>query len=576
LSDARPFKALVVGFVESIHAVRAVAPMLELGWEVHVFASHPHWATPAWRDVTLHVDPGFDPPEPHESVTVEYLAPPPGDTEPVVEGLSWKQRPRALAAAIEALEPDLVDSMEIQHGGYVMLDALAHLQGPPPPWLVHNWGSDLYYYGRNPRHVERLRGIFRHGDLYGAECHRDVGLARAFGFAGKSLPVLPNTGGIELERVRALRRAGATSTRTTVALKAADTFVYRPGTALDAIELCAEEMRGKTLALYTATAEIEERAEELGARLGFEVEVASRATALVPHDEILELHGRCRASISLSRSDAICTSFLEAMTMGSFPIQSDTGCAQAWTEPGTGALFVDPEDVEGVAEALRRALTDDALVDAAAAANAAVVEGRLDDRLVKQRMVDGYRRVAAEVRGAPAAEGLDPVAMAAALEGAEREPGDCPVAAQRRRERLALLYLEPAADVPLASELLEPGAGAEELELLVADLHWLVERQAEQIAGEQVGWAAGRVAAGEAIEEHYDSELIERDAHIQSLRHHVGAMQGSLEGLHQQLEAATAPAAPPPTPATRVRAKLGRVRRGVGRRVRATLGGRGR
>ena len=260
--------------------------------------------------------------------------------------------------------------------------------------------------------------------------------------------------------------------------------------------------------------------------------------------------------------------------MGSFPIQSDTGCAQAWTEPGTGALFVDPEDVDGVAEALRRALTDDELVDAAADANAAVVQGRLDDEWVRARMVDAYRRVAAEVRGAPAADGLEPVAMAATLATeATSDPGGCPAAAQRRRERLALLYLEPAAGAPVVSELLGPASGAEELERQVTDLHWLVERQAERIDGEQVGWAVGRIEEAQRLDDHYDSELIERDAHIESLRQHVGAMQASLEGLHQQLEAV---AAPSPPLSLRARARLGRARRGVGRRLREKLSGRRR
>lgn len=572
MSEAARPRVLVVGFVESIHAVRAVAPMLELGWDVHVFASHPHWATPAWRDVTLHVDPGFIPPEPHESVRVEYLEPVPDDPEPVVEGLSWRQRPRVLAATIEALSPDLVDSMEIQHGAYAMLEALTYLQGPPPPWLVHNWGSDVFYYGRNPRHLERLRGVFRNCDYYGAECHRDVGLARAFGFAGKALPVLPNTGGIDLDRARELRASGPVAARRSVALKAADTFVYRPRTALAAIERCGEEMRGMTLSLYTADREIVADAEQLGERFGFAVDVVSSVEALVPHERILELHGRSRVSISLSRSDAICTSFLEAITMGSFPIQSDSGCAEAWTEPGTGALFVDPEDVDGVAAALRRALSDDELVEAAAAANAAVVEGRLDDSLVRMRMIDGYRRVAAEVSGAAADQGLEPVAMAAALaEAAAGADLDCAAAAQLRRERLALLYLEPGAGVPLRAELGEPPESAEELARLIADLRWLVARQAERIEGEQVGWAAGRVAAPDRIEDLFDSELLERDAHIASLRQHVASMQASLEGFHQQAEEAAEPSG-----ASRLRARLGRVRRAVGRRVRAASNGRGR
>ena len=373
-----PVRALVVGFVGSIHTVRAVEPMVELGWDVHVFASHPHWADAAWRGVTLHVDPGFDPPSLDSSVRLERLAPPLGDPEPVVDGLSWRQRVGALARLIESVQPDLVDSMEIQHGGYLVLEARELLTAPPPPWLVHNWGSDVFYYGANPRHVERVRAVLSSCDFYGAECHRDVGLARAFGFRGRALPVLPNPGGFDLERARELRAPGSTSTRRTLALKATNLFVYRPHTALAALERCGAPLAGYRLALYSATEDVEAAAAELCKRCGMEFDVVSTAASPVPHEEILALHGSARVSISLAVSDAICTSLLEAMMMGSFPIQSDTGCGQAWAEPGSGALFVDPEDVEEVAAALQRALGEDELVDAAAAENAAVVSSRLD------------------------------------------------------------------------------------------------------------------------------------------------------------------------------------------------------
>jgi len=45
------------------------------------------------------------------------------------------------------------------------------------------------------------------------------------------------------------------------------------------------------------------------------------------YEEILWLHGLARSSIGLRIGDEIPLSFLEAMIMGSFPIQSHTSCA---------------------------------------------------------------------------------------------------------------------------------------------------------------------------------------------------------------------------------------------------------
>ena len=54
-----------------------------------------------------------------------------------------------------------------------------------------------------------------------------------------------------------------------------------------------------------------------------------------------------RIYIGLSRSDGISTSFLEALTTGTYPIQSDTSCAQEWVAKGVIASIVrlDKEEI---------------------------------------------------------------------------------------------------------------------------------------------------------------------------------------------------------------------------------------
>ena len=112
-----------------------------------------------------------------------------------------------------------------------------------------------------------------------------------------------------------------------------------------------------------------------------------------PRDDLLAMHARARVSIGLNRSDGLSTSFLEAIAMGSFPVQADTACGRELTPAGRGALFVPHDDVDAVAAALRRALTDDALVDGAAAINAHVTAEFLDRRRIRARVLDAYDRV---------------------------------------------------------------------------------------------------------------------------------------------------------------------------------------
>ena len=105
------------------------------------------------------------------------------------------------------------------------------------------------------------------------------------------------------------------------------------------------------------------------------------------------MHGRARVSLALNRSDALSTSFLEAMAMGSLPVQSSSSCGSEITPPNQGALFVRATDVDAVTTALRRALTDDALVDAAAEINERACAEHLDRRRTRARVMDAYERI---------------------------------------------------------------------------------------------------------------------------------------------------------------------------------------
>src|SRR5688500_17128293 len=54
--------------------------------------------------------------------------------------------PRRLAATIERFKPDLVHSLEFQHASYLAMGAKRILGSRFPPWMVSNWGSDIYLF----------------------------------------------------------------------------------------------------------------------------------------------------------------------------------------------------------------------------------------------------------------------------------------------------------------------------------------------------------------------------------------------------------------------------------------------
>jgi glycosyltransferase involved in cell wall biosynthesis len=215
-------------------------------------------------------------------------------------------------------------------------------------------------------------------------------LAKAYGFKGDVLPVFPNSGGFELEQVFSLRSAGPVSERRSILLKGYQNWAGRALVGIRALERCADLLRGYEVNIYSAKSEVKIAAELFEKSTGVPTRIIPEGSS---HEEMLKLHGRSRISIGLSISDAISTSLLEAMVMGSFPVQAYTSCADEWIVDGETGILVPPEDPDVVEMAIRRALTDDTLVNRAAEKNFRVANERLDRRKLKERTISLYHRV---------------------------------------------------------------------------------------------------------------------------------------------------------------------------------------
>jgi len=295
-------------------------------------------------------------------------------------------RAQRLARWTDKLKPDIIHSLEMQHAGYLALAARERLGGRFPTWIVTNWGADIFLFGRLPEHVEKIKVVLSACDYYDCECHRDVELAPTFGFKGEVLPVLPNTGGFDIERMHQFRQPGATSARRLIVLKGYQGWAGRALVGLRAIELSAAVLKGYRVVVYLAGEDVRIAAELVSHSTGIPIEIIPHSS----HENMLRLHGRARVSIGLSIGDAASTSMLEAMVMGSFPIQSCTACADEWIEDGKTGLIVPPEDPELIAAAIRRALTDDDLVDQAAELNARTAREELEYSIIKPQVVKMY------------------------------------------------------------------------------------------------------------------------------------------------------------------------------------------
>jgi glycosyltransferase involved in cell wall biosynthesis len=395
-------RILFVAMADSIHTARWINQTADEGWDIHLFPSTDAAINPSLRNVTVHdemirysgIDLSvsqagawswpFPSIEKWVGLTLKRLRRSP----PLAPYVKDRSRAKRLARLIRQLRPDIVHSLEIQHAGYLTLDAKNALNRFPH-WIVTNWGSDIYYFGHFQEHKDRIRAVLSACDYYNCECYRDVALGKTFGFQGRVLPVLPNTGGFDLARVGHFRQTGCVSSRRIILIKGYQNWAGRALVALQAVLLCSDHLREYRVVIYSANDEVKKTAKSMSKNTGIAIEIAPPCS----HDEMLHLYGSARAYIGLSISDAISTSLLESIVMGAFPIQSCTACADEWIVDGKTGFIVPPEDPEAVAAAIRRAVTDDALVDNAARINADLARERLDYSIIRRQVISMYKEI---------------------------------------------------------------------------------------------------------------------------------------------------------------------------------------
>jgi glycosyltransferase involved in cell wall biosynthesis len=393
-------RILFIAMSNSIHTARWIAQVADQGWDLHLFPSEDlGYVHPDLMNTTVHHSLYAYQKRLHNSlvrlkgvpVLSEFMA---NASKFLIKSVFPDYRRMQLKRLVQRLRPDIIHSMEFQSAGYLTHAVKGIMNRQFPLWIATNWGSDIFLYGRLPEHKERIKGVLGACDYYSCECHRDVELAKSMGLRGKVLPVLPNTGGYDLARIHGLIRPEPTSKRRIILLKGYQGLFGRALVGLRAIGMSAGWLQGYRVVIYSASKDeaVKIAAELLRQDSGLPVEIIPSCT----HDDMLRLYGQARIYLGLSISDAISTSLLESIVMGTFPIQSNTSSADEWVANGKTGFIVPPEDPEQIAQAIRRAVTEDELVDNAAKINAQTARERLDVSIIKPQVIAMYNQIYAQ------------------------------------------------------------------------------------------------------------------------------------------------------------------------------------
>jgi hypothetical protein len=97
--------------------------------------------------------------------------------------------------------------------------------------------------------------------------------------------------------------------------------------------------------IYSVTDDLLERSNKFKNAFPGQVSVF-KVREKIPRSILLSYLSKARIYIGASKSDGISTSFLEALCLGAYPIQTNTSCAGEWMNLGFSGSIIEPTSLE--------------------------------------------------------------------------------------------------------------------------------------------------------------------------------------------------------------------------------------
>jgi glycosyltransferase involved in cell wall biosynthesis len=290
---------------------------------------------------------------------------------------------RRLRAFIERVKPDLVPAMRIPYEGMLAADAYSG-----SPLLVSVWGNDFTLHAPStPLMRHSTRWTMQVADALHADCHRDIRLAREWGFGGdKPALVAPGNGGVRSdvfyppenpigEPIIINPRGFRAYVRNDSFFKAIPLVLRKHPNAKF---LCAS-MAGERQAVQWVR--------ELG------IEHAVELLAPMPHAQMADAFRRAQIVVSPSVHDGTPNSLLEGMACGCFPAAGDLESIREWITPNENGLLFDATNPEAIANAVMEAIENKNLRSKAAGLNQGIIADRAEYRGNMARVDEFYKLI---------------------------------------------------------------------------------------------------------------------------------------------------------------------------------------
>jgi glycosyltransferase involved in cell wall biosynthesis len=168
-------------------------------------------------------------------------------------------------------------------------------------------------------------------------------MALSMGFVGKFLPCIPNAGGFT-DYTFDLNFTPSEK-RNLIVAKCYGGVFGLGGLVIDALSDYLVAKPEIKVIIYSVTDDLLERSNKFKNTFPNQVRVF-RVREKIPRSLLLSYLSKARIYIGASKSDGISTSFLEALCLGAYPIQSNTSCANEWINLGFSGSIIEPTTTE--------------------------------------------------------------------------------------------------------------------------------------------------------------------------------------------------------------------------------------
>lgn len=297
---------------------------------------------------------------------------------------------KAFEKTLLELKPDVVHSFVLYISCTPILQVM--MKHKNIPWIYSSWGSDLYYFQNEPKYLNDIKEVLPRVNYLFTDCHRDVDIAKNYGFNGNVLGVYPGGGGFDFNE--ADNYIKPILDRKTILIKGYQGRSGRAIQVLKGLELISEDLKTFSIVVFGAPKEVENFIVEKKLSDFLSIKTLSRDDFL-PHKDILKLMGESLIYIGNSNSDGMPNTLLEAMIQGAFPIQSNPGgaTAEVINHGVNGLLIENCEDSNTIAELIKTAITNPDLIHSAFVVNQEKIKPNYNRDLITDAVISKYESI---------------------------------------------------------------------------------------------------------------------------------------------------------------------------------------